>query len=355
MANELRVATYSTELKRKGPGLLLRDILKGSDPQISAVVAVIAQVDPDILLLTGFDYDYQSLALLAFADQLRASGVDYPHVFALAPNRGMASNLDLDGDGWFGSAKDAQGFGEFAGQGGMALLSRFPVAVENVRDFSHLLWAGLPNAILPTENGEPFPSSQVLAVQRLSSTGHWDVPVDLPGGTQIRLLGFHAGTPAFDGPQGRNARRNHDEVSFWRYYLDGELAADPPKANFVILGDANLDANDGLGMQEAIATLTRHPKIQDPQPVSEGGIEASQLQGGVNLAQTGDPAMDTADWRDVDGPGNLRVDYVLPSADLQVLDAGVFWPASDDPMHQILYADGIPASRHALVWVDIGW
>ncbi|MGB3244167.1 MAG: endonuclease/exonuclease/phosphatase family protein, partial [Sulfitobacter sp.] len=34
----LRVATFNTELARKGPGLLLRDILKGDDPQITAVI-----------------------------------------------------------------------------------------------------------------------------------------------------------------------------------------------------------------------------------------------------------------------------------------------------------------------------
>jgi hypothetical protein len=52
------------------------------------------------------------------------------------------------------------------------------------------------------------------------------------------------------------------------------------------------------------------------------------------------------DWPNV---GRLRVDYVLPSAGLEVLDSGVFWPAADAPDHATVSA----ASRHRLVWVDI--
>ena len=59
-------------------------------------------------------------------------------------------------------------------------------------------------------------------------------------------------------------------------------------------------------------------------------------------------ATDTADWADPT-PGNLRVDYVLPSADWQVSGSGVIWPAHPDPLAQIV----AKASRHRLVWVDL--
>ena len=351
----MRVATYNPELARDGPGLLLRDVLKGEDPQINAVRDVIVQVAPDVLLLTSFDFDHGLHALSGFADLLREAGLDYPYIFALAPNSGMATGLDMDGDRRLGEARDAQGYGEFAGQGGLALLSRFPVAVEAVQDFSGLLWADFPDAQIPVVDGAPFPSAEAIAVQRLSSTGHWDVPVDLPDGRRMHLLAFRAGTPAFDRAVPRNVRRNHDEVRFWQAYLEGALPAEPPKARFVILGDANLDPKDGLGMRQAIKALIEHPTLLDPAPVSAGGREAAIAQGGVNQRQSGDPALDTADWRDEKGPGNLRVDYVLPSRDWQVLDAGVFWPASDDPLREILGEGDARASRHALVWVDLGW
>ena len=53
----IRIATFAAPLSRDGPGLLLRDILKGQDAQIAAIVGVIDQTAPDILVLTDFDFD----------------------------------------------------------------------------------------------------------------------------------------------------------------------------------------------------------------------------------------------------------------------------------------------------------
>ena len=68
-AETLRTATYNTELSRKGPGLLLRDIASGKDPQVIAVLNVIKHAQPDVIALQGFDYDLTNLALRLFADQ----------------------------------------------------------------------------------------------------------------------------------------------------------------------------------------------------------------------------------------------------------------------------------------------
>ena len=62
-AEGLRVALFHTELARDGPGLLLRDILKGEDAQIGAVVRVLRHVDADILVLADVDYDLGGHAL----------------------------------------------------------------------------------------------------------------------------------------------------------------------------------------------------------------------------------------------------------------------------------------------------
>lgn len=72
----------------------------------------------------------------------------------------------------------------------------------------------------------------------------------------------------------------------------------------------------------------------------------------ADSAHRGDPARDTADWSD-EGPGNLRVSYVVPSAALSVVGGGVFWPAPDDPLFALLGEDGLAAGPHRLVWVDI--
>lgn len=324
-AESLRIATYHTELERDGPGLLLRDIARGAE-DVAAVANVINTVRPDILLLLGFDYDHDLRALTAFAGL-----TDYPHLFALPPNTGVPTGLDLDGNGRLGEPRDAQGYGQFRGQGGMAILSRHPLG--EAREFSTFLWRDLPDPIIP----EGFYADEALAVQRLSTTAHWDVPV-LVEGRALHLLTWHASPPVFDGPEDRNGRRNHDEAAFWLRYLDGDLPQPGPEGAFVLLGGANLDPVDGDGRPGAIAALLNHPRLNDPMPRSEGGAAAA------NAGQRGDPALDTAVFS-ADGPGNLRVDYVLPSRELTVKDAGVHWPTGDETV--------ATASRHRLVWVDV--
>lgn len=87
-------------------------------------------------------------------------------------------------------------------------------------------------------------------------------------------------------------------------------------------------------------------------PTSDGAVEQSGLQGGANDGHLGDPALDTADFSDT-APGNLRVDHVLPSKNLRVTDAGVFWPRSDDPLFELVGLLPFPNSDHRLVWVDL--
>ena len=313
----LRIATFAAPLGRDGPGLLLRDLIKGDDPQITAALAVISMINPDVLVLTDFDYDLDGLALAAFA-----ASVDppYPYHFARRPNTGMPTGLDVDQNGQLGDARDAQGYGRFNGAGGMAVLSRFPVDAGGVTDLSGLLWRDLPGAVLPVLAGESFLPDAVLAVQRLSTTGHWIVPIQPPGVPPLTLMAFSATPPAFDGPEGRNILRNRDEVRLWERVLDGQYG--PVPDHFVIVGNANLDPDAGQGDRAAMAAFLAHPLLQDPLP--------------------GQP---TADWTAL-GIGTLRVSYVLPSRGWQVVDAGVHWPPSRGDA-------ALAGGAHHLVWVDI--
>ncbi len=320
-AESLRVATYHAELSRDGPGLLLRDLRRG-DPQAEAAASVIAAAQPDVLVLLGFDYDHGGVALSAFADLLGRQDAVYPHRFAIRPNTGMATGLDLDGDGRTGDPRDAQGYGRFAGEGGMAILSRLPIREAEVRDLSGFLWRDLPGALIP-----PGTAPDVLAVQRLSTTGHWEVPLDLPTGGTIRLLVWHASPPVFDGPEDRNGRRNHDEAALWLRLLEGALPMPAPALPYVLIGNANLDPQRAEGRPEALRALLARG---DPEP-------------------TGSEGAATADFSANEGPGLIRADYVLPSADLTVTDAGVDWPPPSDPRRTTVEA----ASRHRLVWVDV--
>lgn len=339
-AETIRIATYNADLTRKGPGLLLRDIIKGEDAQIAAVADVISKVAPDILVLQNVDYDYGLAALTALRDSIAIAGPDYPYLFALQPNSGMATGLDMDGDGRRGGARDKQGYGQFAGQGGMAILSRFVIDADAARDFSSLLWKDFPDALLPVANGQPFPSPEAQAVQRLSSVGHWVVPVKIKDGRSLELLTFHATPPVFDGAEDRNGRRNHDEIGFWRHYLDGKFNA-ASNRDFVVIGDANLDPTDGEGLKRAILDLLADTRLQDPQPKRPGIVENAD-------GHRGDPKLDTVDWPLPD-PGPMRVDYILPSVGLKVVNSGIFWPVDGSPGAAAAKA----ASRHRMVWVDL--
>ena len=186
---------------------------------------------------------------------------------------------------------------------------------ERVEDFSDIIWAELEWATLPMNGDKPFYSEETKAIIRLSTTGHWLVPLLLPNGSEIRLMSYHASPPAFDGPEDRNGLRNADETLFWTHYLNDNQPKD-----FIIVGGANLDPTRGDGQRDVINRLLSHPKLQDPFP--KDGT--------------------TVDWTDI-GLGEMRSDYVLPAASLKVLAQGAIWPEKQSKNE----------SRHALVWVDV--
>lgn len=377
---ELRVATYNLSLNRNAPGQLVTDLSTGTNAQAKTVAEVIQRTDPDIVLLNEFDYVPDDVAVDLFREnylevsQGGADPVEYPYAFVAPSNTGIASGFDLNNNGAVvttpltpGYGDDAFGFGQFEGQFGMAVLSKYPIDADAVRTFQRFLWKDMPGALLPDDPNTAAPadwySPAELAVFRLSSKSHWDVPVDVNGRT-VHVLASHPTPPTFDGTEDRNGLRNHDEIRFWadyvtpgtasRYIYDDARATGglKPGESFVILGDQNADPLDGDSADDAILQLLDHPRITDPLPTSEGAVEAAALQGGANLAHEGDPAYDTADFSDT-APGNLRADYVLPSKDLRVLDAGVFWPVQADPLFRLTGVFPFPSSDHRLVWVDL--
>ncbi len=289
----------------------MRDIASGEDAQVAAVVETVRDVTPDILVLQGFDWDYEGRALAAFNAQL---GGFYPHRLALKPNTGRMTQVDLNGDGRRFDPQDAQGYGAFTGQAGMAVLSRYPIDAPKVQDFSDVLWRDLPEAQLPYKEGKPFPSAEAHSVQRLSSVAHWVVPIDVPQIGRVSLLTWHGSTPAFDGPEDRNGRRGGDEARFWQVFLDGHFGAAPDR-RFVLAGVSNIDPSRGDGQRAVMAALLSDPRLLDPP-----GLRAAT----VKWART----------------GPLRVSYILPSKDWSVASSGIT-------------PENMTASRHRLIWVEL--
>lgn len=368
---EVRFATFNASLNRATAGDLVRDLSTPGNAQAAAVAETIQRTDPDVLLVNEFDYVEGGVAAELFRDNYLAvphngsRPVDYPYYYVAPVNTGVPSGFDLDNDGAVGGGNDAYGFGAFPGQYGMVVYSKHPIDTRRVRTFQHFLWKDMPGALLPDDPATPAPadwySPAELDAVRLSSKSHWDVPVRI-GRERVHFLVSHPTPPVFDGPEDRNGRRNHDEIRLWSDYVSGRadyLRDDrgvrgglPRGSRFVIAGDQNSDPLDGDSLPGSAQLLLGNPAVNTRvTPASDGAVEATERDGGVNLEHESDPRFDTADF--AEPPGNIRADYVLPSRSLRVRDAGVFWPEEDDPLFRLVGTYPFPASDHRLVWVDV--
>ena len=328
----------------------------GQAANVRAAAEIIGRVGPDVLIVQEIDHDYRSPDDLALnARRLRdaylyrlAGGLDFPHVYAAPCNTGIASGHDYNNDGRIATAadvggreygEDCYGFGTYPGQYSMALLSRFPIDADGARTFQTFLWKDLPGHHIP----EDFYSPTEVADFRLSSKSHWDVPIVI-GERRLHLWISHPTPAVFDGEEDRNGRRNFDEIAFWRAYLDGEPALydDAGRAggydsgrSFVIVGDLNSDPDSDNAFydgRQSIDLLLSDPRLRDTGDVCVG-------------AGNPDPTA-TATFGD-----GMRVDYLLPSAEVEVVDGGVFWPdAGSDPEGHRLASE---ASDHRLIWIDL--
>jgi len=196
----------------------------------------------------------------------------------------------------------------------------------------------MPGALEPIdpESGEPWYSPEEWSVFRLSSKSHWDVPLELPDGRVLHILASHPTPPAFDAAEMRNVKRNHDEIRFWSDYLDGAgyIVDDEgrsggivPGEPFLILGDLNADPDEGSSLDDPIGRfLLDHPRINgDFVPTAAAAVDHPDFD-----------SDDTSHWA-------ARIDYVLPSVDLQVVGGGVWRPEEGEAQ----------ASDHFPVWVDV--
>jgi len=334
-AGAVRFATFNVSLYGDAPGDIAARLADGTHEAARLSAEIVQRVRPDVLLVQEIDRDEEGLALSRYAENYLAVGqggaapIDYPHRLVLPSNTGVPTGVDLNGDGVVGEsgidyALDARGFGRYPGQYGFSLLSRLPLG--GARTFSDFLWRDMPhNRIL----GDL--SHTARAVLPLSSKTHALVPVETPGGT-IHVAAAHPTPPI----RPDLAVRNADEIRLIADLLDAEASGyardDEGRAGglaegtfAVVMGDLNADPRPGAGdsLEGAIAYLLESPRVVDPEPMSPSfGALTAQFS-----------------------RGRMRVDYVVPTANLDVLQSGVFWPAERHPLNG--------ASDHRLVWVDV--
>ncbi|MBX9606940.1 MAG: endonuclease/exonuclease/phosphatase family protein [Gammaproteobacteria bacterium] len=371
--------------------------------QAHNVAEIIQRVDADVLLVNEFDFDsngvagtsstpsavdYSSTAAQRFQDNYLfvahgggttgrqvANPITYAYRHTPSTNTGLASGFDLDNSGAVGGGNDAFGFGNFAGQFGFTIYSKFEI--KGVRSFQNFLWKDMPGNLLTNDptlganNLANFYSADEMAVLRLSSKNHVDITLDV-NGTEVHFLTAHPTPPVFDGAEDRNGKRNADEIRFWSDYVNGASYMYDDQGGtgglasgsiFVIAGDYNADPNDGDAFQDPIEALLQNPLINvSVTPASQGGVDAAtdpNNNGNANAGHLTPAQFDTADFSDA-APGNLRVDYVLPSANVDILGAGIFWPTEASPdrplvgeFNQPALFAGLPSSDHKAVFVDV--
>ncbi len=347
----IKIATYNASLYGKSEGQIALKLQSRDWQQARKIASIVQTVRPDILLINEIDHDAKSADLLnkwfatpqSIGDGDVTKPIEYPFVYAAPTNTGVDSTIDLNGNNKIGEPNDCWGFGNYPGQYALAIYSRFPIERNQIRTFQKLRWSTLPDAKRPRyPDGHAFHSDRVWQQLRLSSKNHVDVPVKV-GDRTVHVLASHPTPPVFDGAADRNGCRNHDEIRFWQLYIDGsdKLIDDAGNAggladgdSFVILGDLNSDPVAGDSQQQAIRGLLDHRRTIDPKPTSRGASEDNNGR-----------ADETASFG---RNGQMRVDFVIPSVDLNVRDAGVFWPAKTEPESKL-----ISASDHRLVWIEV--
>lgn len=331
----LRIATYNTALTRDD-GSLPQALAAGCE-QAVRIATTLRRLAADVLVIQELDHRPAGHALDTFCDGYLAVGhpdtppLRYPHRLHLPSNTGIPTGLDLSGDGRTDGPDDAQGYGHHPGQYASAVLSRFPLGA--IRTWQHFLWRDLPAARWPTTaTGGPHYPPEARDRLRLSSKTHALIEILDPQGP-FALLIAHPTPPVFDGPERRNALRNHDELRLlvailsdapWLVDDQGGRGGLPGDLPVIVLGDLNAPPGGGAAGPAAMDALLQHPRL-DPSATRGRNVPRSSR---------GDS---TCDW-------GMRVDYVLPSRDWRISGSGVCWPA--DPAE-------LQASDHRPVWVDL--
>lgn len=364
--------------------------------QIRNVAAIIQKNRPDVLMMAEFNNDgtgEDKVALegfqknyLSIAQSLEGAGgdanlepIEYPYAESYSTNTGLNSGLDLDNNGTAGQLPgDAWGFGFYHGQYAFALMSKYKIDTENTRTFQEFKWKDMEGAQIPTiticdgsqtipdgmECGDDWYTADEWDVVRLSSKNHVDAPIIIPtekGDEVIHLLMSHPTPPVFD--PGKNKVQNGAEVEFWHHYVQGkEYFYDDAGnkgglaegAKFVMMGDQNLDPLDGDGFSDIMQAFHNDPLVN--QDVMNGELYPTSFGAAEHAVDKNSthpiPNRITSTF-------GLGVDYAMPSANLNVVDSGVYWAASYEEGRKLFndarigkYGNGKDVSSdHRMIWI----
>ncbi|MGN5114238.1 endonuclease/exonuclease/phosphatase family protein [Aeromonas jandaei] len=371
--------------------------------QIRNVAEIIQRTRPDVFLLNEFDNDGKgenTADLKAFNNNYLAhpqhsevTAISYPVLQNFATNTGLMSGYDLNLDGKVNNGPDdAWGFGNYHGQYAFAVMSKYPIDTKQIRTFQNFKWKDMPGEKNPViddckklfdkngvknpyrECGDAWYADEVWQKYPLSSKNHADVPVRIKtekGEEVIHFLISHPTPPIFANAARHTVKHNRAEIAFWNDYVKGLNYMTDDKgtkgglaknAKFVIAGDLNADPLTGDGDLSAITSLLDNALMNQAItngtliPVSEGGPECLATQ--PKLCSRNNTRLNPERITNTSG---LQLDHVIPSANLNAVKSGIYWPASFEEGYHLVYgvidskpdvAKGV-SSDHRMVWVDL--
>ncbi|WP_019616941.1 endonuclease/exonuclease/phosphatase family protein [Psychromonas ossibalaenae] len=370
--------------------------------QIRNVAAVIQTERPAVLMMGEFNNDGQGenqdaikgfrLNYLAVpqnglgttsTEKKMLEPIQFAYAENFSTNTGLLSEFDLDRDGTVALPGDAWGFGFYHGQYAFGLLSQYPIDTANIRTFQDFKWKDMPGETNPTitnceDENNPIPdgmkcgdewyTAEAWAQKPLSSKNHVDAPILIPtedGVKTVHLLLSHPTPPVFDTVTENNKLLNRAEIDFWNDYVansdyiyddagvKGGLGLD---ASFVVMGDLNADPESGDGFLDSIQNLINHERVNVQ---ATDGVYAPNSFGSTECVADGDCDYSTYPDR-ITSTFGLRVDHAIPSVDLNIIDSGVFWPATFEENRLLMNDDRVGkygngkdiSSDHRLVWID---
>ncbi|SQH75791.1 conserved protein of unknown function, low identity with Succinyl-CoA synthetase subunit alpha [Shewanella benthica] len=383
---------------------LTEDELKVAEKviQIRNVAAIIQTERPAVLMMGEFNNDGMGenqdaikgfrLNYLAVpqnglgttsAEKKMLEPIQFAYFENFSTNTGLLSEFDLDRNGTVALPGDAWGFGFYHGQYAFGLLSQYPIDTDNIRTFQTFKWKDMPGETNPTitncddekysipqgmKCGDEWYTAEAWAEKPLSSKNHVDAPILIPtadGEKVVHLLLSHPTPPVFDTLTQNNKLLNRAEIQFWSDYVSnadyiyddagvkGGLGLD---ASFIVMGDLNADPENGDGFLDSIQNLMHHERVN---VLATDGVYAPNSLGSTECYALGTCKENTYPDR-VTSTFGLRVDHAIPSNDLNIIDSGVFWPASFEDGYMLMNDERVGkwgngkdiSSDHRLVWIE---
>jgi len=211
-AKDVVVASYNLEnylkMERRVDGKTVPDAPKPEE-EISAVIDVLKQIQPDILGLVEMG---DAAMLEDFQRRLKAAGMDYPH-------REWVKGADPERH--------------------LALLSKYPITARDSVD------------------DVPF---ELNGTRQRISRGILDVTVQLSDSYKLRLVGAHLKSRR-QVPEYDERAMRAKEAALFRKHLDAILTSDPA-ANLLLFGDLN-DTKNEQPIKELIGTTGSPLRMRD--------------------------------------------------------------------------------------------